>query len=74
MSKGFTHPSNEPGFIIGWKYKYEFKTGKYADEVMTYGEALKRVDELQQKHPEMTFWPEKAKDDLANRFFNPQAH
>jgi hypothetical protein len=51
---------SDPGYIVAWKYKYKFESGKYADQVMTYGEAKKRAEELSAEHPDMTFWAEKA--------------
>ena len=53
---------DDTGYIIAWKYKYEFETGKLADEQMTYGEARKRCEELIANDAEKTFWPEKVKD------------
>ena len=74
MSKDFIYKPDDPGYIVAWKYKYEFKAGKYEDEIMTYGEAQKRAEELRTQHPDMTFWPEKVNGELANRFYNPEAH
>ena len=68
------HKPDDPGYIVAWKYKYEFETGKMADKVMTYGEAKKKAEELSAKESDKTFWPEEARDELANRFFNPDAH
>ncbi len=53
----FLRRDDEAGYIIGWRYKYEFKSGKYADKVMTFGEAFKRAKELSAEKPEMTFYP-----------------
>ncbi len=50
----------DTGYIIAWKHKYEFETGKF-DEEMTYGEARKRCEELIAKEPSKTYWPEKSK-------------
>jgi hypothetical protein len=55
---------SDPGYIVGWKYKYKFESGKYADQVMTYGEAKKRAEDLSAEHPDMTFWAEKAPGSL----------
>lgn len=72
--KPFIHAPDEPGYVVAWKYKYEFKTGRY-DEVMSYGEAKQRAEQLSEEHPEQTFWPEKAaQPGSANRFFRPEAH
>lgn len=67
------HKPDDPGYIIAWKYKYKFETGKMTD-VMTYGEAKKKAEELSAQDKEKTFWPEAASDELKNRFFNPEAH
>ncbi len=68
--------ADDPGYIIAWKYKYEFETGKLADEVMTYGEAKARAEKLNEENPEKTYWPEKAQEDpnAPTRFYNPKAH
>ena len=50
----------DTGYIIAWKYKYEFESGKF-DEQMTYGEACKRCEELIAKEADKTYWPEKVK-------------
>lgn len=67
--------NSDPGYVVAWKYKYEFKTGKY-DEVMTYGEAKQRAEQLAAENKEMVFWPEKQKETAGgeNRFYNPAAH
>lgn len=51
----------DSGYIIAWKHKYDFETGKFVDETMTYGEARKRCEQLISEHPEKTFWPEKVR-------------
>lgn len=58
MNKDFIYKDDDPGYIVAWKYKYEFKTGKF-DEVMTYGEAKRKAEQLQTKHPDQTFWAER---------------
>jgi len=67
--------SSDTGYVVAWKYKYEFKAGKYA-EAMTYGEAKQRAEQLAAEHKEMVFWPEKQKESAGgeNRFFNQAAH
>ncbi len=67
----FHHKDDEPGFVIGWKYKYKFESGQY-DEEMTYGEARRRVSRLHDEHPDMTFWPKKKH--VTSAFYNPDAH
>ena len=53
----------DTGYIIAWRYKYIFKTGKLKKEPMTYGEACKKCEELNSKNSEKTHWPEKTKSD-----------
>lgn len=53
----------DTGYIIAWKHKYDFETGKFKDETMTYGEARKKCEELNSKNPDKTYWPEKTKPD-----------
>ena len=48
----------DSGYIVAWKFKYQFETGKLPGE-MTYGEAMKKARELEAKNPEKTFWAEK---------------
>ena len=50
----------DTGYIIAWKHKYEFETGKFS-ESMTYGEACKRCEEMISGELDKTFWPEKIK-------------
>ena len=73
MSEAFIRKPDDPGYIVAWKYKYEFEAGKFADEVMTFGEALAKAERLNAEQPEKTFWPESV-GELANRFYNPEAH
>ncbi len=68
------HKPDDPGFIIAWKYKYEFEVGKMTDKTMTYGEAHKKAEELCEQNQDKTYWPEEAKEVLENRFFDPNAH
>ena len=67
--------ASDTGYIVAWKYKYDFKAGKY-DEVMTYGEAKKRAEELTAENKDMVFWPERKKESPGevNRFYNPASH
>jgi hypothetical protein len=50
----------DTGYIIAWKHKYDFQTGKF-EEQMTYGEACKKCEELIAGDAEKTFWPHKVK-------------
>lgn len=49
---------SDPGFIIGWRHKSRFEAGKLEGE-MTYGEAVRKAEELSRKEPDKTFWAEK---------------
>ncbi len=53
----------DTGYIIAWKKKYDFETGKMKDKKMTYGEARKKCEELNSKDSDKTYWPEKDKAD-----------
>ncbi len=52
---------DDAGYIIAWKLKYDFETGKLTDDTMTYGEARQKCAELNAENAEKTFWPEKVK-------------
>jgi len=54
--------ADEGGYIIAWKYKYKFETGRLDGE-MTYGEAVKKCAELYAEDPEKTFWPHRLEAD-----------
>ena len=59
MSAGLgPHKATEPGYIVAWHSKKQFKAGKYLNEVMTYGEAHDKAEALSAKSPELTFWAE----------------
>ena len=59
MSAGLgPHKATEPGYIVAWRSKKQFKAGKYLDEVMTYGEAQNKAEALSAKDDELTFWAE----------------
>ncbi len=49
---------DEPGYIVGWRHRKEFKAGKYRDEVMTYGEAIKKAEQLTAKSQDTVYWAE----------------
>lgn len=49
---------DDDGYIVAWKKKYEFEAGKFADEIMTYGEAKRRAEELNGQHDDKVFWAE----------------
>ncbi len=53
----------DTGYIIAWRHKSDFETGKFRDEIMTYGEARKRCEDLNSENPDKTYWPEKMKQD-----------
>lgn len=54
------HKNSEPGFIVAWHSKRQFRAGKFAHEVMTYGEAQARARALSAKNRDLTFWAEHA--------------
>ena len=59
MPKGIEpRPADEPGYIIAWRHKYEFKAGKNLDEVMTYGEAVKKAEQLTAESSDTVYWAE----------------
>ena len=49
--------ASDMGYRVAWKYKYKFQKGHF-DEEMTYGDALKKAEQLAAKEPEKVFWPE----------------
>ncbi len=53
----------DTGYIIAWRHKSDFETGKFRDEMMTYGEARKKCEDLNSEDPDKTYWPEKMKQD-----------
>lgn len=54
----FPKHDSDNGYIIGWRYKKKLEAGKLDGE-MTYLEARKKAEELGNKEPEKSFWPEK---------------
>jgi hypothetical protein len=59
MSAGIgPHAPGEPGYIVAWRSKKEFRAGKYLDAIMSYSEAEGKAEELSAKNPETTFWAE----------------
>ena len=61
VTENLIRKDSDGDYIIAWKLKYDFETGKMKDETMTYGEARKKCEELNEQNPEKTFWPEKLK-------------
>ncbi len=53
----------DTGYIIAWRYKSDFGTGKFKDKTMTYGEARKKCENLNSENQDKTYWPEKMKQD-----------
>ncbi|MGD2081687.1 MAG: hypothetical protein PVF91_01905 [Chromatiales bacterium] len=50
--------ADDPGYRVGWRYKYEFKKG-HLDGEMTYGEAVSKAAELQAQDTEgRVYYPE----------------
>ncbi|MBD3671374.1 MAG: hypothetical protein HUJ29_11415 [Gammaproteobacteria bacterium] len=54
----FARNDSDPGYVVGWRFKRKFEAGEFNDE-MTYAEAKKKAEELSEKEPEKTFWPQK---------------
>ena len=54
---GLWKRTDDPGYRIGWKYKYRFEKG-HLDGEMTYGEAQQKAAELQAGDAEKVFYPE----------------
>lgn len=54
------HPKKDKdtGYVVGWKFKYEFEKG-ILEGKLTYAEAVKKAEELSKKEPAKTFWAEK---------------
>ena len=66
------YADDEPGFIIAWRMKYQFETGRLDGE-MTYTKALEECERLHQKQPEKTFWPQRVSQsaDSHGKFHQP---
>lgn len=61
MSAGIgPHSTSEPGFIVAWHSKRQFRAGKFLNEEMTFGEAQERAEALSKESPDLTFWAEHA--------------
>ncbi len=63
IAENLVRRNEDTGYIIAWKRKYDFETGKFKHETMTYGEARKKCAELNSENPHKTYWPEKLKPD-----------
>ena len=61
VEENLVRRDEDTGYIIAWKAKYDFETGKLKDETMTYGEARKKCEKLNADNPDKTYWPEKSK-------------
>lgn len=61
VAENLVQRDKDKGYIIAWKHKYEFETGKLKDETMTYGEARDKCEELNSANPDKTYWPEKTR-------------
>ena len=57
-SDSLLYSDDEPGFIIAWRAKYDFETGRL-DGAMTYAEALEKCRQLCAEQPDKTFWPQR---------------
>lgn len=49
--------AEDPGYRVGWKYRYKFEKG-HIDGEMTFGEAQKKAAELQAGDKEKIYFPE----------------
>jgi hypothetical protein len=49
--------TEDPGYRVGWKYRYKFEKGHIEGE-MTFGEAQNKAAELQAGDQEKVFFPE----------------
>lgn len=54
----------DPGFVVAWHSKRLHRAGKFKDRVMTWGEAHRAAEQLQEEHPENTYWAEHTPPDL----------
>ena len=52
---------NDKGYRVAWKLKYGFEKG-HSDEDLTYAEAARKAEELADKDPQKTYWPEMIMD------------
>ena len=43
VAENLIRRDDDSDYIIAWKLKYDFETGKLTDTTMTYGEAKKKV-------------------------------
>ncbi len=60
-------PADEDGYIIAWRCKYKFETGRM-EGTMTYAEAAKKCAELCAEDSEKTFWPQRSLDTDATSY------
>ena len=47
---------SDPGYIVAWRSKKKFEAGRFSEEVMTFGEARRKAEELSSKDPDKTYW------------------
>jgi hypothetical protein len=52
------HKLDEQGYIVAWRHRTEFKAGKNLDEVMSFGEARKKAEELTARSEDTVYWAE----------------
>lgn len=52
-------PADEDGFVIAWRSKYEFQTGRL-EGATTYAEAFEKCERLRAENPDKTYWPQRA--------------
>jgi hypothetical protein len=51
VAENLIRRDSDSDYIIAWKLKYDFETGKMKDDTMTYGEARKSIFQA----PDLTF-------------------
>ncbi|MEJ2360117.1 MAG: hypothetical protein P8Z75_01620 [Gammaproteobacteria bacterium] len=55
------HRASDKGYRIGWKSRYGFERG-HEDVDMTYGEAVKKAEQLASKDHDKVYWAEMIMD------------
>lgn len=57
---------NDPGFIVAWHSKSKHQAGKFEGRVMNWGKAHRTAEQLQEEHPENTYWAEHIAPDYSH--------
>jgi len=53
--------AGDKGYRVAWKQRYGFERGQFDDE-MTYGDAVKKAEELGTKDHDKVYWAEMIMD------------